>query len=462
LFATGSTISANVPVLDRAAAFAGPSVGSILLIQVIALPGAVYLLSDWREWDHVEILLSAYSVWVAVSVVFGVGPAKVAGLWFAAYSLLGVLSYALFRRAVQRGVLSGVEAVALFAFAGAGQAIVALAQFANESNFGFTTLGEGANGWVSLSLLSHDVLIGTYVSGFMAMSFELANFMVLLLPALLAVAVRYWEDIRARVLLVGSAGLAALLVRFSMSDAGRGAMVVALGALLAAFVAMRVSRRRVALAALPLLPVFLRSSVTGGSADIGGADNQGSAEEAVISGEGTSADQPTAVPPESTDPITITIPFFDLSNLGVRLQQYVVGLQLFVNNPLFGVGAANFQLVAMQYSAPYPPGGAYPYPAHSIYVMILAESGVPGLLFYATAAAAVILGGFYYGVQDKGLLQIGIACGLVGTFAYGALDYLQLYSPTAFVPIWCLAGVLAGFSSGVRLPIGRIVGRISP
>lgn len=491
LFATASTISANVPILDRGAAFAGPSVGSILLIEVVALPAVAYLLYDWREWDHVEILLLAYSVWAAISVVFGVGPAKVAGLWFAAYSLLGVLSYAFFRRAVQRGVLSGVDAVALFLFAGAGQAVVAFAQFVNESNFGFTSLGEGANGLVSVSLSSLEIFIGTHISGYMAMSFELANFMVLLLPILLAIAVKHWGDIRIRTLLIAAAVLAAVLVRFSITDAGRGAMLIALGAFLIMLITIRAERWQVAWAAFPVFPAFIRSSVSGNSAEIGGSEPErngttpvdtpttqepldtptatpdtGLGTSSPTTGDTTSGgppqtstatDTPTAIdtttaPAGGNEPIRISVPFFDLTTLGVRFEQYLLGLQMFLNHPLFGVGAANFQLVAMSYDAPYPPGGEFPFPAHSVYIMLLAETGVPGFFFYTTAAVIVVIAGVYYGIKEKALLQLGVVCGLLGTFAFGALDVLQLYYPTGFVPIWSLAGILAGITAGIRLP----------
>lgn len=450
VFAVTSTISANVPILGRSAAFAGPAVGSIVLVEIVAIPGIVYLLYDWRDWDHVELLLMAYSIWAAVSVVFGVGPAKIAGFWFAAYSLMGVVSYALFRRAVQRGVVSGVEAVSLFLFAAAGQGVIAFCQFLNTANFGLTTLGEGANSeGVYLILLAHRFPIGTYISGFMSMAFEFANYLILLLPVVVALAVMKRQQKRISIALGFTALLAAFGVRVTMSDAARGAMIIALVAFLLSLLATKIDKRAVLGATVPLLPAFTRSTTSGQGTTIetGGSEPSG----------GTST-TPTGTQGGS-EPVTLSVPFFDLSNLGVRLEQYVVGIQMLLNYPLFGVGAANYPLVAMSYNAPYPPGAEYPFPAHSIYITLLAETGIPGFTLYSLAGALVVLTGLYYGVKKNDLLTIGLACGLLGTFAFGAFDILQLYFPTAFIPIWCLAGILAGLSSGISLPIEPVYQR---
>ncbi|SFK69350.1 O-Antigen ligase [Halogranum rubrum] len=459
LFAVTSTVSANVPVLGRPAAFAGPSVGSIVLVEIVAIPGIVYLLYDWRDWDHVEVLLTAYSIWAAVSVVFGVGPAKIAGVWFAAYSLMGVISYALFRRAVQREVVSGVEAVSLFLFAAAGQGVVAFCQFLNTANFGLTTLGEGGNSdGVYLSLLTHKVPIGTHISGFMSMSFEFANYLVLLLPVVVALAVMMRRQKHVSIALGFAAVLAGLGVQLTMSDAARGGMILALVGLLVSLLAMKTDKRAVLGAAVPLLPAFIRSTTSGQGTTIetGGSEQPEGTSTPTGTQSGSEPTGGTSTPTgmqDGSNSVNVSVPFFDLSNLGVRLQQYVIGIQMSLNHPLFGVGAANYQLVAMSYDAPYPPGAEYPYPAHSIYVTLLAETGIPGFTLYSLAGALVVLAGLYYGVKKDDLLAVGLACGLLGTFAFGAFDILQLYYPTAFIPIWCLAGILAGHSSGFSLPI---------
>jgi hypothetical protein len=444
VFAVTSTISANVPILGRPAAFAGPAVGSIVLVEIVAIPGIVYLLYDWQDWDHVELLLMAYSIWAAVSVVFGVGPAKIAGFWFAAYSLMGVVSYALFRRAMQREVISGVEAVSLFLFAAAGQGVIAFCQFLNTSNFGLTTLGEAGNtSGVFLILFAHRFPVGTHISGFMSMSFALANYLVLLLPALVALAVMKRRQKHVSIALGFAAVLAAFGVRVTMSDAARGAMIIALVAFLLSLLATKIDKRAVLGATVPLLPAFTRSTTSGQGTTIetGGSEPSGGPSTTPTGTQGGS------------EPVTLSVPFFDLSNLGIRLEQYVVGIQMLLNYSLFGVGAANYPLVAMSYDAPYPPGAEYPFPAHSIYITLLAETGIPGFTLYSLAGALVVLTGLYYGVKKNDLLILGIACGLLGTFAFGAFDYLQLYHPTAFIPIWSLAGIIAGLRSGISLPI---------
>ena len=476
VFAVTSTVSANVPLLGRPSAFAGPSVGSIIIVEVVAIPAIAYLLYDWRDWDHVELLLTSYSVWAAVSVVFGVGPAKIAGFWFAAYSLMGVVSYALFRRALQRKVISGVEAVSLFLFAAAGQGVIALFQFFNTANFGLTTLGEGGNsGGVNLLLFSHRFPIGTHISGFMGMSFEFANFLVLLLPVVVALAVMKRRQTRVSIALGFAAVWGALGVRVTMSDAARGAMILALVGFLALLLVIKTEKRVVLGTSLPLLPAFIRSTTSGWGTSItttgdssGGtstattADPSGGTSTATtaVSTQPTTSTTPPAGGQGGPNPTNISIPYFDLSNLGIRLQQHIVGIQVLLKHPLFGVGAANFQLVAMSYDAPYPPGAEYPYPAHSIYITLLAETGIPGFTLYSLAGVSVVLAGLYYGVKGKDVLTVGLACGLLGTFAFGAFDYFQLYSSTAFIPIWSVAGILAGLRSGITLPMEPVQQRL--
>jgi O-antigen ligase len=119
------------------------------------------------------------------------------------------------------------------------------------------------------------------------------------------------------------------------------------------------------------------------------------------------------------------------------------------------VGAANFQLVGSSFGAPFPPGGNYPFPIHSIYITLLAETGFLGFILYTFPAIMVVMTGLYIGLKND-ILIAGIVCGLIGTFAFGAFDYLQLYDPTAFVPIWSLAGIIAGTNSRIRLPIRRV------
>lgn len=457
-YATIATISADVPILDNLSAFAGPSVGSIFLIEIVALPAIVYLIYNWGSWDHVEILLTGYSVWAAVTVAIGLGPAKIAGLWFAAYSLMALISYALFRRSVQRGIVSKIDAVYLFLLAAAGQGVIAVLQFIHGSNFGFTTVGEGPNSTgVAIIVFGKQFPIGTYISGFMSMSFELANYLVLLLPIIVVLAILRRRERRVAVGF-GCAGIVAVVgIRLTMSDAARGAALIALSILTISLLAARIDIRSLVAAVVPMAPAFIRSTTSGKGAKIDNATLKSSNSNTSTSNHtGTASEAAIDTPTEAAidTSINISVPFFDLSNLGVRLQQYVVGIQIFLNYPLVGVGAANYQTIAKGYNAPFPPSGEFPYPAHSVYITLLAETGLPGFTLYGLASIAVVFTGLYYGVRKREHLTIGISCGLLGTFAFGAFDILQLYYPTAFIPIWALAGIVAGTYSGIQLQPG--------
>ncbi|MFT3863137.1 MAG: O-antigen ligase family protein [Solirubrobacterales bacterium] len=77
----------------------------------------------------------------------------------------------------------------------------------------------------------------------------------------------------------------------------------------------------------------------------------------------------------------------DLNNNG-RLVQWELGLETFGRHPLLGTGAGTFARVWAQDGN----GELKVLDAHSLYVQVLAELGIPGFVFLVVALAAVLIG----------------------------------------------------------------------
>lgn len=464
-----ATFKANVPLFPVARQFPGDIVAELLLVH--APLGVLAIVAVHRGWlgRSRELPVIAFAGFVAATLVpalLGRAPSPLAAASFTLYVLFGLLAFATCVRVVADGVLRIRTVVVSVLLAVGAHAAVGLVQLANQRPFGLTRLGEGGGvRTASLALPAFgDVYLGTFVSGFTGMSFILAYLVVLVLPAGVVLVARLGGPPRY----LGAAGLVGLVVvlRGSSSDTARGAVTVAFaafGLLLAYRYRARIAdalrhraergsarlREATAAAALVVLGsaiVVLPSSDAGETSRVtpGDADDRSSAAEADPRVDAGSLSDLGGI-----DLSQLSVPLVDLSNLGVRLQQYVVALDLFLQFPLFGIGGVNYVLVAGEYGVVAPPGQNFPYPVHSMYLTLLAETGAVGTALYLGTVAAVLYAGWrllgHPGVD--GPLVIGVLAGLVGALAFGALDILPLYAGPGFFPFWIVAGALVGEAS---------------
>lgn len=464
-----STFKANLPLLAVAHRFPGDIVADLLLVHApLGVLAIVAVRQGWLGRSR-ELPVIAFAGFVAATLVptlLGRPPAPLAAVSFTLYVLFGLLAFVACVRVVADGVLRFRTVVVAVLFAVGAHAVVGLAQLANQQPFGLTRLGEGGGtrpASVALPAVG-DVYLGTFVSGFTGMSFILAYLVVLVLPAGIVLVARLGGARRY----LGAAGLVGLVVvlRGSSSDTARGAVMVAL-ATFVAVLAYR-SRGRIAdalrrrggrgigrlreAAAVASFAAFGLAVVVLPSSDSGepsreptlDADGEGSA-----AGDDPWVDAGSLGGGDAIDLSQISVPFFDLTNLGVRLQQYAIALDLFVQFPLIGLGGVNYVTVAGEYGVVAPPGQNFPYPVHSVYFTLLAETGAVGTALYLGTVAGVLYAGWRLlgrtGVD--GPLVIGVLAGLVGALAFGALDILMLYAGTGFFPFWIVAGALVGEAS---------------
>lgn len=463
------TFKANVPVIDAANRFPKDVVGDLLVVHVpIACLAIAVVGLGWYHYAGTPgVLLSAFVLSTTVPWVLGWAPSVVAAAWFTLFVGVALVTYLVAVGAVTEEYIAFRTVVLTLVLTASAHAAVAVVQFLVQDPLGFTRLGEGGAGRRATVWLPAvgKATIGPFVSGFTGMSFVLAYLVVLVLPAtVLFVARRRGEHRVLGVLWI--LGLVAV-VRASASDAARGALVVALlsfGLLLTIGYRRTVVQllrtvgtahsptlRRGGLLAWVVLPAVVilgyPSTASGSAVGGGTADGRATAVGRVA--------REVGVP--GIDLQSLSIPLVNLSNLGVRLQQYAAAIDVFLSHPGFGIGGANWVVVAGEYGFVPPPNASFPPPIHSVYFTLLAETGAVGLVLYLASLAAVVRVGYrlisYNGFGDwryvyrpgtDRAMVAAVLAGLVGTFSFSVFGVLGLYAAAGLLPVWVLAGTLVG------------------
>lgn len=459
------TFYANVPVTASATVFPGSIVGELNLVYLPIVALCVFLLVDRPQTMALSrpgLLLLGFISWSVLSAFFGGGVSTRVALWFSLYILLGLLAFYLVQTLVQNDRTSYLTILNMVSVAILGHVAVAIIQFANQGSFGLTRLGGGATQIIGVLSLpfTQEIRIGHFISGFTGTSFNLANLLVLILPFLI------WKYLRGerltRCVTIVVISVCVFLIRVSGSDAARGAAFISMAIFIGALCLRRLSdwRARDMPFKLAIRDSVLHTLLTVSSVTLLLLPSSRSGSRSV-----TQVGGPKPKPDGGTTPITpsggggtnnggsesliefftsISIPLFDLSYLGTRIEQYIVAVNIFRSHPLFGVGGKNYILVATDYGA--VASDTYPTTVHNIYFLILAETGIVGFaLFFATflLIGAYAINAIWTGHPKPGLVAAG-ASGLVGVFAFGFFDKLQLTSTTGFFPLLIVAGAFVG------------------
>ena len=143
------------------------------------------------------------------------------------------------------------------------------------------------------------------------------------------------------------------------------------------------------------------------------------------------------VPGSETDPRT------EVSYRG-RISEVVVGLQMFLDNPVLGVGYNNYNINYLDYSRRLGIDPRFEYrSAHSLYVEVAAETGILGLMVYTFILYQVFSGIVKswrqlkeHGEDEQASMVAGFAIGFIGYLA-AALFIHDAY-PRYF---WLLVGI---------------------
>jgi uncharacterized membrane protein YgcG len=477
-FVVTSTFAANVPLTAAASTYPGNLGPQVWLIQLPIICLFVLYGMDTnyslRPFTKAEYAFGGFVLWSALSTVFG-GPERPdTALYFTVFMLTVWLAFVIANRNVRYDIITLRQVVGVFLTAVCGHVAFAFAQFVNQGPFGLSTLGEtGRNSFtnvIDLGMLG-EYVIGVIISGLTGGSSPLSVLLVVAIPLVLGFAFKSDTTRHRRAISIFAAVSMITVLRLTGKDGSRGAMFIALGAFVIFYLwnihsthdsIMKEIRdsshpTRVVSSALSVLLSLAilsypssksgrgsgkvqlnsedgRSSGSSGTGGTGGSGTGGTG------GSGTGGTTSTNSGP--VDISQITVPFFNLGSLGIRIQQYVAGVIMAFDRPLFGVGGANYPYVAPAYGLPTRLPSGILFPLHNVYIAILAETGFPGFTMYMLAVALVLLSGWRLFIEWTGerVFVIGVLAGMTGYLA--ASFWVSNVRFVNVLPFWLLMGAM--------------------
>ena len=435
----------------------------------------------WHGWNprayfsRAHLALGGFVVWVFVSVPFAAGPYPRLAFQFGLYVLQAWAVFAVVSWLAESGRLSLPAAAVTLATVIVGHAVVGLVEFTKGISFGPAGAVDGAAvvGRLSLGPLGTHP-IGPYVSGFVGSS-ALGSLLAMLAPLLCVLAFRAHG--LQRFVWTTSWLLCAFVLRMTGWDTARGAFLLGTAVVGIGLVGRYRAEHSISIdpvrmvfatlaAALGLVVTLLPSSVTStslrleptgltmdpnswlpiGASSVGAVASIARAANAAAGATNASAGYgPEYLSPErvASAASSLSIPLFDLSALEVRLQQVVAGIDLFLQYPTFGIGGANFYYVAEAFGLPK-------LWLHTVYAALLAETGLPGFLFYVVALMVVVATGWGMLITDNNshqddswLLVLGLVAALCAHLGTMLLQPTHMRAQLLF-PFWALCGLLVG------------------
>jgi O-antigen ligase len=126
------------------------------------------------------------------------------------------------------------------------------------------------------------------------------------------------------------------------------------------------------------------------------------------------------------------------ASAGERVTLWRVGLEIFGESPLWGRGLESVRILSPQYGAKY--GLVRHRPPHNLFVKILAETGLIGLLVFSWLALTVLLYAWRLWSEERalGALFVGTATAFAVSNVFAIVAFQSLVS----VYIWMLIGLV--------------------
>lgn len=466
-FLVTATFVANVPLTASAPAYPGSLGPQLFLFEMplLVLFALQLLRGEYsrESFTWIEYVFGAFVLWTVLSALLGDVSHRDTALFFALYLFVILLAFSVTRRSVRRGLLDLRGVLWVFLIAIYGHVLFALAQFINQEPFGLTVLGEIDRSYsytaVDLGFLGTHK-IGVFLSGFTGGNSPLSVLLILSIP----IALVLWKErpVGQRVIGYLSVVLMVGVLRATAKDAARGALLIAIVLFSLIWLWVHYERKSDAdwiqtlihqgkwygtTVALSLVALMYPSTTTGrsGKLNLGGGDGDNSSTNESINNSTTPSANNGSSSGSSIggggDPATISIPYFDLGSLGIRLQQYVAAFFIAADHPLFGVGGANYPYIAKQYGLPAKLRGHW-FPMHNMYLATLAETGIPGFLLFMATLAMIFREGIRRVLADRSgdLLAAGLFAGMLG---YAAVMFWEVnVRITLLLPFWLLMGAL--------------------
>lgn len=380
--------------------------------------------------------LGFFVLWSFLSAVVANGPSQTAAITFAMTQvrngLILLASVLIIRRTnIWCGIYPLVIAVS-------GNVLIALVQTVNSGPLGLSYLGEVGPGYISRVVFGpFATQSGMYVGGFAGQSRIFAGVLLLVIPIVIffSVSRSRWKTILAG----GFVLSAAFIVRMSESDAGWAALLLTLllsiGVL--SYYAYRESDRQyypgiancilgIAVSIGTYTSRFLGPTTDG--SDIGPTGETGAST-------GTTS-QSSSVQELMTQLISV-LPVVQASTFPVRIQQWVISIEIAGVYPLFGVGGYNFYLLSESLGLPRA------FAVHNTFLAHLAATGFPGMIAYLLGISTVLYVVVRRAVSSPG--KTGTFWGLLasGLIGFHALSFwVTIHSSVvAFGTFWAVCGM---------------------
>lgn len=450
------TFKANVPTVG---VLRGGRIGeytlNIMLVDVVAIPLALvfaYRLyqQNWQITFRRDMIagyaLAGCAGWAFLAAIAGNGPSTGAATIFAINQFRHLLLFVI-------GVISvryiGIRNVIYsLLIAVAGHLAIALVEVINRGALGLSYLGDSSGKVIdTVTLGPLHFQAAMYPGGFAGSSRTLIALLLLTLPFVIGLLIgrsRRSQAIGAISILCG-----VFLIRVGQTDSGTMALLLSVGAMIAAMAVLSVTDKSTF-----QLPAYLAGGTNSLIAGIGmlflhivpntvrrpeetsPSTSVNNGITAVTDGTASSGADQTA---NAALGLMQYVPFIGLHTLGIRLTQYAAAVDIASRYPLFGLGGANFPWLAQSYGLPRR------MEIHSVYFSYLAGIGIPGLILFLTAIAVVFVTAVkrtIHSVPSDRPMWAGIVCGLIGFLAYSF--WTTVHGGVAFLTFWALAGAIVG------------------
>lgn len=422
------TIGANVPLGPHPDGITvGPSI--FIVDGALIILGAISLRS-WRRQvickEHIFFLF--YVTWTIILIAAAPGPRSDVMIWHSIHVARYVVAFVIIARSVGSGWIEPPDALGVVVLAIIGHTIVASFQVITGPIEGLTVLG--FNPRVVATFASFPA--GPYIGGFTGGS-PFASLVIISIPIIFSCI--FSDRIPRFFALVGTVWLAFIL-QFTAWDAARGALLVCLYTGLAIFgwwhtdviwsrgdVISEIwaqSRLRIQLMSVMSLVIT-----------------------AAIAWQYTQSNSDAEHGPVFLDPelgqITlqsVNIPGFSTENLGIRIHQYVGGIDTFFQYPFTGLGGANYNYIALAYADKQNM-------IHNMYIGVLAETGIIGTILLFGGITMVLLHLWTIAKTEDSPVWLGLLVGLVGFFSLQLLQP-QYLRPVTMTSVFGILGIITG------------------
>jgi O-antigen ligase len=144
----------------------------------------------------------------------------------------------------------------------------------------------------------------------------------------------------------------------------------------------------------------------------------------------------------------------DLGSAEARVPLMMLAIRMFTDHPLLGVGANNF-IAAMDPYVTYPDfSGAWVHVVHNKYLLVLAETGIIGLMAYLAFLMATVRSGMtccHLPSLTMSPIALGLTAGVVGQMVHMCVDLFHDRPPVQL--LWLIAGLIAAMDGHLRDPV---------